>query len=39
MEDTAKTVTTAKPKNGKRWEHKELEARIKVTCPPPAVPV
>ncbi|MBE2261213.1 MAG: site-specific integrase [Burkholderiaceae bacterium] len=29
MEDTAKTVTTAKPKNGKRWEHKELEARIK----------
>jgi len=29
MEESAKTVTTAKPKNGKRWEHKELEARIK----------
>lgn len=29
MKDSAKTATTAKPKNGKRWEHKELEARIK----------
>ena len=29
MEDPAKEAMTAKPKNGKRWEHKELEAQLK----------
>jgi integrase len=29
MDDSAKGVNTANPKNGKRWEHKELESVLK----------
>ena len=30
MDNLAKDPKTATPKNGKRWEHKELEAVLKL---------